>query len=516
MLFAPLLLLGILLGAFFYLKPIAQLGEALRFAVGPSPTLVHRARLLAFTAPLHFLYFPPLFTFVIATSADVFGALFIPGYRFSAHFPNSLLATLVGTVASLVVSSASRRLLRPVLYVTAGLVERQDQGPRFALRTRQLLTTFLLVSIVTVFLGLLGYNMVAFNARQSLRHQYQVVGRTIIEGMAPYVSDGALIAYVESLDLDMPGFAFVLDREGRLLSRPPDIYASWELPLDAFYSGVQDYADGELLLMYLPRQDCQWWLGFVYRIDPLSMAPVARAAVILIVFAVGMSLFVFIVNHQVSEDLTLDIEYVTRRLMDLAQGRRVGEERLSVLSLDDVGDLTLAFNELLDRVRVQQVQLEQEQKELLALQQVSGKITSILDTPQLLTELITGVEEAFGYRNTAIFLFDETQTRLEVAARAPYLDQVSTEIAIGDGLIGRVAQTGEPLVVGDVRDYPGYVAVDPETRSELAVPLLISGKVVGVFNVENPQLNAFDERDVRIVSSLANQAAIAIHNAQLY
>jgi len=516
--FTPLLLLAVLLGAFFYLRPITQLGAALGHAAPPPPGLVVRARRLAFTAPIHLLYFPVVLTFGVATSADVFGALFIPGYYFSAHFPNSVLATLVAAVISLVISIISRRLLRPVLYVTAGLAAQPDAGPRFALRTRQLLITFLLVLIVVVFLGLLGYNMVVFNARESLRHQYQVVGRAIVEGMSPYVGDEALIAYIETLDLEMPGFAFVLDREGELLSRPPVAYADWWLPLDNLYSGAMSFGESELLLMYLPRQDCQWWLGFVYRIDPLRMAPVARAAAVLLVFSLGMSCLVFIVNHQISDDLTRDIEYVTGRLMALAHGQHVGAERLSIVSLDEVGDLTLAFNALLDRVQAQQEQLELEQQELLALQQVSGKITSILDTQQLFAELIAGMEEVFGYRNTAIFLLDESGTRLEVVARAAYLDTdaVCTDIRVGEGLVGRVMQTGEPLVVRDVSKEPAYVAVDPETRSELVIPLLISDKLVGVFNVESPQINAFTTRDVRIVSSLANQVAIAIHNAQLY
>lgn len=518
LIFTPLLALLVAGGAYVYLRPITELGKYLQRRETPPPDLARRARILAFSAPIRFLYVPIGVTFVVATLSDILGALFVPGYYLAVHFPSSLLATLAATVVCLIISIISRRLLLPVLQATAELVERQDEGPRFAIRTRQLTTIVVLMMIATVFLGLLGYNMVVSTARQGLRYQYQMVGHTIIEGMSPYVTDDALIAYVESLDLDVDGFAFLLARDGTMLTRVPPAYADWDLQVETLYVGVQSFKDGELFLLPLPRQDGQWWLGFVYRIDPLLLPQVASALTVLGIFVVGMLALVFAINHQASKDLTRDLDYVTYRLVDLARGKRVGEERLSVVSLDEVGDLTLAFNALLDKVQVQQAQMEHEQKELLALQQVSAKIASILDIKQLLAELIASMEETFGYRNSAIMLLDDSGERLEVAARAAYLEAAGAcnELLATEGIVGQVVRTGEPLTVPDVEYFKGYVAIDPETRSELAVPMLISGKVIGVLNVESHEFNAFTARDVRIASSLANQAAIAIHNADLY
>jgi GAF domain-containing protein len=85
------------------------------------------------------------------------------------------------------------------------------------------------------------------------------------------------------------------------------------------------------------------------------------------------------------------------------------------------------------------------------------------------------------------------------------------------GITGRAARTGEPQLVGNVTQDPDfYQAHEEPTLSELAVPIKIGGQVIGVINVEHPELNVFDEEDLRAMTSLAAQAAIAIQNARQY
>src|SRR5208282_3595170 len=74
----------------------------------------------------------------------------------------------------------------------------------------------------------------------------------------------------------------------------------------------------------------------------------------------------------------------------------------------------------------------------------------------------------------------------------------------------------QTVVVADVSKDPRYVLVNPETRSEMATPLIYRGRVIGVVDLESPQLNYFSEEHVRIFSTLAPQIAIAIENARLY
>ncbi len=86
-----------------------------------------------------------------------------------------------------------------------------------------------------------------------------------------------------------------------------------------------------------------------------------------------------------------------------------------------------------------------------------------------------------------------------------------------EGITGWVAGSGEPLLAPDVSQEPRYVWLrGSSTRSELAVPLKVAGKVIGVLDAQSERLNAFDESDLTVMQSLANQAAIAIENARLY
>ncbi|MGA9349743.1 MAG: GAF domain-containing protein [Anaerolineae bacterium] len=84
------------------------------------------------------------------------------------------------------------------------------------------------------------------------------------------------------------------------------------------------------------------------------------------------------------------------------------------------------------------------------------------------------------------------------------------------GITGRAVKIGRSQLVGDVTQNPDYIAYDPETRSELAVPIKVGEEVIGVLNVEHPNHNAFDEDDRRDLESLATQAALAIQNARQY
>jgi PAS domain S-box-containing protein len=86
----------------------------------------------------------------------------------------------------------------------------------------------------------------------------------------------------------------------------------------------------------------------------------------------------------------------------------------------------------------------------------------------------------------------------------------------GDGVVGWVAQTGQPLVLPDVRHDPRYIEGSSETRSEMAAPLAVGDRVIGVINVESARLNAFSADDVHLLSALAGQLAVILDNTQAH
>ncbi|PYT56791.1 MAG: serine/threonine protein phosphatase, partial [Acidobacteria bacterium] len=85
-----------------------------------------------------------------------------------------------------------------------------------------------------------------------------------------------------------------------------------------------------------------------------------------------------------------------------------------------------------------------------------------------------------------------------------------------DGIVGAAATLKEPVLVPDVTVDPRYLMVNPETRSELAIPMIHKGKVIGVLDLESPQANYFTEDHVQTLSILAANLAVSLENARLY
>ncbi len=509
------LFLAVIIGAvglYFYLRPVSGLVRMQKAGEEISPEAVRQARERAFQAPLLFLIAPIAITFICGTVADLVGTLFLKDYSFLRHYPDSILGTVAAAAVGLMAMAVSRRILRPVLIFCSNVDPKGMGGARFSMRRRQLVITLLMAFIPIAFIGILGYNLTLQSSRNAISEKYALLARTIAMDIAPRLDDASLISYIQVYDLEAPGYAFLLDDQMRRLTETPAQYQNPALV------GRQEIP-WETVLFPIQRGDKVWHLGFVYQVDPID-DPVGKQTVgILLIFCIGMAFFSFWVAFYTASDVTRDLRYVTARLTALAHGEEMPLERVPVVALDEVGDLALAFNEIQERVREQQRQMEREQKELLTLQQISQKISSILESDQLLREIVLQVEAAFGYRSTGIFLLEESGQSLYPGALSDSTPEEVTarHIPVGAGsVIGRVAATSKPEIISDVRTCTEYICDDPEVRSELAVPIIFNGKVLGVFNVESPTLNAFGERDLQILTTLSNQAGVALHNARLY
>ncbi len=155
------------------------------------------------------------------------------------------------------------------------------------------------------------------------------------------------------------------------------------------------------------------------------------------------------------------------------------------------------------------------------ISEMGRHIASILDVNELLSEIIRLLKESFGYYQVTVGLIEGNQVVFRAGAKAGWDDPdfVPPPTTVGGkGVAAWVADTGQPLLVPDTAKEPRYLFLpdSPETRSELAVPMKTTEGVIGVLNVESDQLNAFDESDVTLLQSMANQAAIAVENARLY
>ncbi len=169
---------------------------------------------------------------------------------------------------------------------------------------------------------------------------------------------------------------------------------------------------------------------------------------------------------------------------------------------------------------------QQRLKALLTIAEVGRKLTSILDLNQLLTQVVELISLRFGYYHAQIFLVERDSDRALFKASSGHMlnekwlrEGRSARIGV-EGIIGWVAQHGEPLLVNDVSQEPRYIPDDPrllpDTRAELAVPLRIEDKIIGVLDVQSTTLGAFGPHDLFVLSTLADQVAVAINSARAY
>jgi len=157
-------------------------------------------------------------------------------------------------------------------------------------------------------------------------------------------------------------------------------------------------------------------------------------------------------------------------------------------------------------------------REATALYKVSNQLMRTLNLDQVLEKALDILQKFFGYLDCAILLVDEKAGELEVKAARGYLRKTvgKVRLKIGqEGIVGWVAAHKTALNVPDVTQDSRYVGME-KTRSEMAVPMMAGDKVIGVLDMQRPEVNAFNDDDLRVLSSVAAQAAIAIERARLY
>src|SRR5579859_7479384 len=166
---------------------------------------------------------------------------------------------------------------------------------------------------------------------------------------------------------------------------------------------------------------------------------------------------------------------------------------------------------LFERVRSQA-------ENLLLLNEVSREMSSILDVEELLRRAAEQVKGVIDYQILSIMLYDEEQKvfRHRLDIKHGQRVQGKLRVAASEGIVGAAAMLKEPVLAPDVGLDPRYLMVNPETRSELAVPMLHKGRILGVLDLESPQLNAFTQDHVQTLSILAANLAVSLENARLY
>jgi sigma-B regulation protein RsbU (phosphoserine phosphatase) len=155
---------------------------------------------------------------------------------------------------------------------------------------------------------------------------------------------------------------------------------------------------------------------------------------------------------------------------------------------------------------------------LLLLNEIARELTSILNLDELLGRIAELLRRLIDFQMFSILLLDSSGEKLQHRFSLRFNENVhlKQEIPLGHGLVGHAAETKQAILVPDVSKDPRYILLNPETRSELAVPLIYNNKVIGVLDLEHTRRGFFTDDHRRTMMTLAAQVAIAIENARLY
>jgi signal transduction histidine kinase/GAF domain-containing protein len=240
------------------------------------------------------------------------------------------------------------------------------------------------------------------------------------------------------------------------------------------------------------REDIQSWLSIPLENKEEFIGCLALASRDLDHFGTPEVQFIETVSHQLS------VAVENARLLTFAHGQENGLIRL--------------YEETQRRVQ-----------ELAFLNEASRTVTSSLDLEQVLTTVMQKATDVLKVEGTSVLLLDDEDKELVLeTVVGPQAQKVKgLRLPLGQGIAGWVAREGQPLLVPDVKEEPRfYPGIDQATgfvtKSVLAVPLKVKGRVIGVIEAVNKTEGDFSQTDVELLSSMTQSAAIAIENARLY
>ena len=198
----------------------------------------------------------------------------------------------------------------------------------------------------------------------------------------------------------------------------------------------------------------------------------------------------------------------------------------TVESNDEIGTLAQAFNNMTSQLRNFIGTLEQRVAERTQDQatvaDIATRTATIQDLQEMLATMVHLTQRGFGLYHAHVFLYHENTEELQIVA-CGYKEGDEHEgthgtsiipLAAEQSLVARCARNREPVIVNDVRSDPGWLPnpLLPDTHAEMAVPMIVGDKLLGVLDVQAEAVDAFDEADATIQMTLAAQVAVAVQN----
>lgn len=350
---------------------------------------------------------------------------------------------------------------------------------------------------------------------------------------------------VGSLHIGEAGLAYVVDKQGNLLAfydtsrvlqgenlKHLDEVAEFIEREDSFLEEEEENAfsstginGAAVVSTYYPLGTPDWAV--------VVELPVTEAYQTL-VFNLGLSLAILlavallagIAGVYVARRLAAPLRHLTATVTRIAEG----EIELTA-PLEGPTELTFlakAFNSMTAQLRELIGSLEQrvvDRTQRLEIAATLGeRMSAILNVEQLLAEVVNQIKDNFNYYHAHVYLLDDKREKLVVAEGAGVAGAEmkakghSISLDAPTSLVARAARTTQIVKVDNVRETVDWLPnpLLPDTHSEMAVPIILEGEVVGVLDVQEDKIAGLDEGDANLLRSLANQVAVAIRNARQF
>ena len=313
-----------------------------------------------------------------------------------------------------------------------------------------------------------------------------------------------------------------------IFATEPEILTSLSHPVFALgpaqQSGVAEYAS----LVELPVVAAYEWsteqgMGVVLEVPQAAVyAGLASLAPFFIILLAITILAVVLLVPLATRRLLWPLTALTQVVERIAQGQF--EQRVPIKRHDEVGRLAESFNamatELSSMYRSLEERVAQRTHQIQTASEVARDAGFIRDVDTLLDQVVRLISERFSFYHVGIFLTEGEDAVLRAASSegGRRMLERGHRLAVGKvGLVGYVTGTGKPRIALDAgSDAVHFASPDlPHTRSELALPLRVGASVIGALDVQSTEPNAFDDNDLVVLQTMADQLAIALENASL-
>jgi putative methionine-R-sulfoxide reductase with GAF domain len=286
-------------------------------------------------------------------------------------------------------------------------------------------------------------------------------------------------------------------------------------------SGVIGHEEGSAVrLQNMP------WLVATGQTQSIFLAPITTQTRIGILIALLLAAAAAAIGFGVARLLAGPIVRLTQTAETIAGGDINIQARVE--SADEIGTLANTFNRMTAQLREFIGTLEQRvaarTKDLATVAEVGTATATILETDRLLQAVVDLTKERFNLYHSHIYLLDDAGENLVLAAgagepgRIMAAEKRSIPLSREQSLVARAAREQKGVTVNDVTQAPDFLPnpLLPDTRSELAVPMVTGGKVIGVFDVQSDQVGRFTDSDINIQTTLAAQVATSIQNVRSF